>query len=471
MANKKKSNNNYSWHSQRFNQSIAQQTLQYTASINFDKRLALFDIEASIAHANMLFAKKIITKIDLDLIKGALIEIKDEIIEAKFNWRIEDEDVHMNIERRLIEKIGDSGRKLHTARSRNDQVATDVRLYLRYEIDEITIQLIQLHITIIRTAEKNINTIMPGYTHMQIAQPITFAHYLMAYFEMFYRDHQRLVDIRKRVNVLPLGAAALAGSSFNIDRKMIMKELNFSNLSENSLDAVSDRDFIIEFLSAIAITSMHISRLAEELILWMNPQFGYISLPDKFCTTSSIMPQKKNPDILELARAKTGRIYGNLLALLTIMKSQPLAYNSDNQEDKESLFDSIDTIKNTLSIITKIIKEVTPNKQKMLAALKFGHAGATDLADFLVTKGIAFRKAHGMVAQAVNFSEKIGKDLSNLTSQELKKAIPDLKKDLATAIEKIKIENVVNARNNIGGTSPNQVKHAIARAKKRIANK
>lgn len=459
------------WHSQRFSEGIDKITLEYTASVGFDRRLANCDITASIAHAQMLAKQKIINEKDLAQIEKGFSEIRKEVEAGEFLWSIKDEDVHMNLEKRLIEKIGEAGRRLHTARSRNDQVATDIRLYLREEIDNICQKIRKFQKVIINIAEKNTDTIMPGYTHLQVAQPISFAHHLMAYFEMFERDYQRMQDVRKRVNILPLGSAALAGTTFNIDRKMVMKKLKFSALSENSLDAVSDRDFAIEFLAGAGILMMHISRLSEELILWMNPLFNFVNIPDKYCTTSSIMPQKKNPDIPELARGKSARVYGNLISLLTLMKAQPLAYNKDNQEDKEPLFDSIDTVINTLSIFTDMLAGLKINNKKMRAALNFGHASATDLADFLVGRGLAFRTAHGIVAQAVSYAEKHGKDLSDLTKDELITLIPELSKSTDSAnsaVLKMKLETVLSARNHIGGTAPRQVKMAINRAKARI---
>ncbi|HNS57972.1 MAG TPA: argininosuccinate lyase, partial [Nitrosomonas europaea] len=389
----------------RFSEPVAQLVQRYTASIGFDYRLAEYDIQGSLAHARMLAATGIIQPADLAAIEQGLAQIREEISKGEFEWQLEQEDVHLNIERRLTALTGDAGKKLHTARSRNDQVATDIRLYLRTAIDEIIDLIHTLQYVLLDLAEQQAATIMPGFTHLQVAQPVSFGHHLLAYHEMLQRDGQRLQDCRKRVNQLPLGAAALAGTSYPVDRAMVAHELGFDDICHNSLDAVSDRDFAIEFCACAALIMMHLSRLSEELILWMNPAFGFIRLADRFCTGSSIMPQMKNPDVPELVRGKTGRINGHLVALLTLMKSQPLAYNKDNQEDKEPLFDTVDTLKDTLTIYADMLAGLHVNPEAMRQAALRGYATATDLADYLVKKGIPFRDAHEAVAQAVRFAE------------------------------------------------------------------
>jgi argininosuccinate lyase len=395
----------HSW-SGRFSEPVAELVKKYTASIDFDKRLAEFDIQGSLAHAQMLGAQGIITKKDVSTIEKGLKEILAEIQAGKFEWLLDLEDVHLNIEKRLTDKIGDAGKRLHTGRSRNDQVSTDVRLWLRATTDHVLAGIHKLQTSILDLAEVNTDTIMPGFTHLQVAQPVTFGHHLMAYFEMLKRDAERFADCRKRINKLPLGAAALAGTSYPINREMVAKTLGFDGVCENSLDAVSDRDFAIEFSAAASVLMMHLSRFSEELILWSSPRFAFIDIADRFCTGSSIMPQKKNPDVPELVRGKTGRVYGHLMGLLTLMKGQPLAYNKDNQEDKEPLFDTADTLLITLEIYADMLRGISVNKANMRQAALEGFATATDLADYLVKKGMAFRDAHEVVALAVKHGVK-----------------------------------------------------------------
>lgn len=455
---------NYTW-AGRFDEPMSELVKRYTASIAFDKRLWQQDIRASLAHAKMLCKQKIVTQEDLTAIENGMAQIKEEIETGRFHWSLDLEDVHFNIEKRLTELVGDSGKRLHTARSRNDQVATDMRLFVRDSIDSILLILKKFQTVLLNLAEREANTAMPGLTHLQIAQPISFGHHLMAYFEMFCRDVERLQNTRCRLNKLPLGAAALAGTTYPIDREMIAKELGFDGLCLNSLDAVSDRDFAIEFCADAALLMMHISRLSEELVLWMNPRFGFITLPDRFCTGSSIMPQKKNPDVPELARGKTGRVYGHLTALLTLMKSQPLAYNKDNQEDKEPLFDTIDTLSDTLLIFTEMLEGLKVKPQALLNALKEGFAMATDLADYLVKKGIPFRDAHAAVGRAVKMAEQKGVGLSDLSLKELQQFCPAVENDV---FECLKIENALNARAHIGATAPSCVLKAIQTARENL---
>lgn len=447
----------------RFNEPVSELVQRYTASVNFDKRLAEYDIQGSLAHAQMLASVGIISDADLVAIEQGLTTILQEIRDNTFDWKIELEDVHLNIEKRLTALIGDAGKKLHTARSRNDQVATDIRLYLRASIDEITSLIQAVQLALLNLAENHIDTIMPGFTHLQVAQPISLGHHLMAYHEMLARDRERLTDCRKRLNRLPLGAAALAGTSYPIDRMFVAKQLAFDRVCSNSLDAVSDRDFAIEFCACAALIMMHLSRLSEEIIIWMNPLFNFIQLADRFCTGSSIMPQKKNPDVPELVRGKTGRINGHLIALLTLMKSQPLAYNKDNQEDKEPLFDAIDTLTDTLRIYSEMIPGITVNHEAMRNAAMRGYATATDLADYLVKKGIPFRDAHEMVAQAVRFAESKSCDLSKLTLTELQQFTPLIEEDIFSVLT---LEGSIKSRNHIGGTAPDQVRQAIAQARR-----
>lgn len=446
----------------RFNEPVSELVQRYTASVNFDKRLAEYDIQGSLAHAQMLASVGIISDADLVAIEQGLTTILQEIRDNAFDWKIELEDVHLNIEKRLTALIGDAGKKLHTARSRNDQVATDIRLYLRASIDEITSLIQAVQLALLNLAENHVDTIMPGFTHLQVAQPISLGHHLMAYHEMLARDRERLTDCRKRLNRLPLGAAALAGTSYPIDRMFVAKQLAFDRVCSNSLDAVSDRDFAIEFCACAALIMMHLSRLSEEIIIWMNPLFNFIQLADRFCTGSSIMPQKKNPDVPELVRGKTGRVNGHLIALLTLMKSQPLAYNKDNQEDKEPLFDAIDTLTDTLRIYSEMIPGITVNHEAMRNAAMRGYATATDLADYLVKKGIPFRDAHEMVAQAVRFAENKSCDLSKLTLTELQQFTPLIEEDIFSVLT---LEGSIKSRNHVGGTAPDQVRQAIAQAR------
>jgi argininosuccinate lyase len=463
----KKTPQNKTW-SGRFAEPVTELVKRYTASVDFDKQLAQFDIQGSLAHARMLAGAKIISKKDLADIERGMKTILAEIQSGKFIWSLDLEDVHLNIEKRLTALVGDAGKRLHTGRSRNDQVATDIRLYLRFEIDKIINKINYLQISLLDLAETNCDTIMPGFTHLQVAQPVSFAHHLMAYYEMLKRDAARMADCRKRVNQLPLGAAALAGTSYPINRLAVAKELGFDGVCENSLDAVSDRDFAIEFTAAAALVMMHLSRLSEELILWMSPRFGFIDIADRFCTGSSIMPQKKNPDVAELARGKTARVYGHLMALLTLMKGQPLAYNKDNQEDKEPLFDTVRTLDMTLTIYADMLRGITVNKAAMADAVKAGFATATDLADYLVKLGLPFRDAHEVVAKAVRHAEKTGVDLADLPLAELQKFSKLLDKDVFKVLSP---EGSLASRDHIGGTAPKQVKAAIARARKKIRMK
>jgi argininosuccinate lyase len=449
----------------RFEEPVTDLVKRFTASVSFDRRLAEFDIDGSIAHARMLHAVGILTQEDLRAIETGLEQIREDIRRGAFEWSIDLEDVHLNIERRLTDLVGDAGKRLHTARSRNDQVATDIRLYLRAAIDQTLALIKGLQRRILDVAEKHTETIMPGFTHLQVAQPVSFAHHLLAYFEMLARDAQRFADCRKRVNRLPLGAAALAGTSFPIDRQMVAKALGFDGVCENSLDAVSDRDFAIEFCAASALLMTHLSRFCEELILWMSPRFGFIDLADRFCTGSSIMPQKKNPDVPELIRGKTGRVNGHLVALLTLMKGQPLAYNKDNQEDKEPLFDTVDTITASLAVFTEMLEGLEVNRDAMREAARQGYATATDLADYLVKKGVPFREAHEAVAQAVRYAETRGKDLSEIELENLKQFSPLIDADVFDALT---LEGSMAARSHIGGTAPTRVKQAIVKARKTL---
>ena len=451
----------------RFAEPVAELVKRYTASIGFDHKLAMFDIQGSLAHAQMLSACGIIAEQDLIDIQRGLAQIKTEILAGEFSWSLDFEDVHLNIEKRLTALVGDAGKRLHTGRSRNDQVATDVRLYLRDAIDELMKLIAALQSALLDLAEHHTLTIMPGFTHLQVAQPISFAHHLMAYFEMLKRDAERLRDTRRRVNRLPLGAAALAGTSYPIKREMVAELLGFEGVCENSLDAVSYRDFAIEFTAAGALIMTHLSRFSEELILWMNPRVGFIDIADRFCTGSSIMPQKKNPDVPELVRGKTGRVNGHLVALLTLMKGQPLAYNKDNQEDKEPLFDTVDTLTQTLRIYADMITGIQVKPEAMRNAALQGYATATDLADYLVKKGVPFRDAHEAVALAVRFAEQRGCDLSEIDLAELQKFSPLIAQDVYQVLS---LEGSLASRNHIGGTSPNQVTAAIGRGRMSLAN-
>jgi len=461
-SNKK---NRETW-SGRFEEPVSKLVQRYTASVGFDQRLAEYDIQGSSAHAQMLADSGIITAKDLAKIEKGLRQIQKEIHNGTFDWRLELEDVHLNIEKRLTTLIGDAGKRLHTARSRNDQIATDVRLYMRASIDDIIKLITTMQLSILDLAEENVNTVMPGLTHLQIAQPISFGHHLMAYFEMLKRDKERLSDCRKRVNILPLGAAALAGTSYPINRKMVAKKLGFDDICKNSLDAVSDRDFTIEFCACSTLIMTHLSRLSEELILWMSPLFGFIQLDDCFCTGSSIMPQKKNPDVPELVRGKTGRVNGNLIALLTLMKGQPLAYNKDNQEDKEPLFDTVDTLSETLRIYADMLKGVHVDVNAMRSAAMRGYSTATDLADYLTKKGVPFRDSHETVAKAVRTAEKKGCDLSEFTLSELQKFSQLIEEDIFSILT---LDGSMKSRNHTGGTAPSQVRKAIKSARKNLS--
>ena len=451
----------------RFNEPVSELVKRYTASVSFDQRLALFDIEGSLAHAQMLAQCQIIGEQDLAQIRTGLAQIVQQIEQGSFVWSLDLEDVHLNIERRLTDLIGDAGKRLHTARSRNDQVATDIRLWLRAAIDRQVALLADVRRALIDLADRHADTIMPGFTHLQVAQPITFGHHLLAYYEMFTRDAERLADCRKRVNRLPLGSAALAGTSYPIDRDLVCKLLKFDSICDNSLDAVSDRDFAIEYCAAASLVMIHLSRLAEELILWMSPRVGFIDLPDRFCTGSSIMPQKKNPDVPELARGKSGRVIGHLTAMLVLMKGQPLAYNKDNQEDKEPLFDTADTVADTLTIFAEMIAGIKVNADRMRTAAAEGFSTATDLADYLVKKGLAFRDAHEAVAQAVRYAADQEVDLAALPLPSLQQFSSLIGDDVFAVLT---LEGSVTSRNHAGGTAPTQVRAAIARARLALAN-
>jgi len=438
---------------------------QYTASIEFDKRLYRHDIAGSKAHARMLAHVGVLTDTEAQQIIKGLDDIQADIERGDFAWSVSLEDVHMNIEARLTDRIGAVGKKLHTGRSRNDQVATDIRLFLREEVDLLCDGLLSLQHVLLKLAEREADTIMPGFTHLQTAQPVTFGHHMMAWFEMIERDRQRFVDARKRINVLPLGAAALAGTSYPIDRAYTAEQLEFDAVAENSLDAVSDRDFAIEYCAHGALMMMHLSRFSEELVLWSSAQFDFVDLGDSFCTGSSIMPQKKNPDVPELVRGKSGRVYGNLISLLTIMKSQPLAYNKDNQEDKEPLFDSVDTLLASVRLYTDMLDGLEVKKDVMLEAAARGFSTATDLADYLVRNGVAFRDAHEIVGQSVRFCIDNNKDLPDCTLDELQQFSNAIKQDVYDVLT---LQGSVASRNHFGGTAPDQVRDAVARAKQRL---
>ena len=451
---------------------------RYTSSVFFDKRLWQADIAGSLAHAEMLAAQGIISSQDLHEINRGMGQIAQEIESGQFEWKLDLEDVHLNIEARLTQLVGDAGKRLHTGRSRNDQVATDVRLWLRDEIDHITALLRALQLALVEVAEHNVDVILPGFTHLQVAQPVSFAHHLLAYVEMFARDEARMHDVRKRVNLLPLGSAALAGTTYPLDRERVARHLRMDGVCQNSLDAVSDRDFAIEFTAAASLCMVHISRLSEELIIWMSQNFAFIKIADRFTTGSSIMPQKKNPDVPELARGKTGRVVGHLMGLITLMKGQPLAYNKDNQEDKEPLFDTVDTLKDTLRIFAEMVggqlnpatgvKEggITVNAQAMEDAAKKGYATATDLADYLVKKGLPFRDAHETVAHAVKAAQSHACDLSELPLAVLQGFHPAIEKDV---YECLSLRGSLGARNTLGGTAPVQVRAQLARQRARLA--
>ncbi len=438
---------------------------EFTASINFDQRLYHYDITGSIAHATMLAQVGVLTDDEREQIINGLSDIETDIESGNIQWSITLEDVHMNIEARLVERIGDVGKKLHTGRSRNDQIATDIRLYLRDEIDAVIDEQQRLMSGLLQLAKREADTIMPGFTHLQAAQPVTFGHHMLAWFEMLMRDRERLRDCRKRVNILPLGAAALAGTSYPIDRQLTAQLLGFDGVTENSLDSVSDRDFAIEFTAAASLCMMHMSRFSEELILWCSQQFDFIELPDAFCTGSSIMPQKKNPDVPELIRGKTGRIYGHLIGLLTLMKGQPLAYNKDNQEDKEPLFDTLDNLKGSLRAYADMVPAIQVKRKNMKAAARAGFTTATDLADYLVRQGLPFRDAHEVVGLSVRHALDKGCDLADLSFKELSSFSALIKEDV---FEVLTLEGSVAARDHFGGTAPAQVLEAVKRAEKRL---
>ncbi|HJW11064.1 MAG TPA: argininosuccinate lyase [Albitalea sp.] len=449
-----------------FSEPMSELVKRYTASVSFDQRLWRADIAGSLAHAEMLAAQGIISAEDHAAIQRGMVQVADEIESGRFEWKLDLEDVHLNIEARLTQIVGDAGKRLHTGRSRNDQVATDIRLWLRDEIDALSPLLTQMQRALLDVAEPNVDTILPGFTHMQVAQPVSFAHHLLAYVEMFARDAERLADVRRRVNRLPLGAAALAGTSYPLDRERVAKTLGFEGVCQNSLDAVSDRDFAIEFSAFASITMMHVSRLAEEIVLWMSQNFGFINLADRYCTGSSIMPQKRNPDVAELARGKSGRVVGHLMGLLTLMKGQPLTYNKDNQEDKEPLFDSVDTLRDTLRIMAEMVAGISVKAEAMERAALKGYATATDLADYLAKKGVPFRDAHEVVAHAVKLAIAQGVDLSELplaTLQGFHAAIGD---DVYAVLT---LRGSLNARNVLGGTAPAQVRAQLARHRARLA--
>ena len=449
-----------------FSEPMSELVKRYTASVFFDKRLWKADIQGSLAHADMLCAQGLISADDLAAIQKGMAQITSEIESGAFEWKLDLEDVHLNIEARLTQLVGDAGKRLHTGRSRNDQVATDVRLWLRGEVDEIGVLLTELQKALVDVAEQNADVILPGFTHLQVAQPVAFGHHLLAYVEMFARDAERMVDLRRRINRLPLGSAALAGTSYPLDRERVARTLGFEGVSQNSLDAVSDRDFAIEFTSAASLVMVHVSRLSEELILWMSQSFGFIDLADRFCTGSSIMPQKKNPDVPELARGKTGRVVGHLMGLITLMKGQPLAYNKDNQEDKEPLFDTVDTLKDTLRIFAEMAAGITVKPEAMERAAKKGYATATDLADYLVKKGLPFRDAHEVVAHAVKDAIAAGVDLSELSLAQLQAYNPAIEQDV---FQVLSLRGSLNARNLLGGTAPTQVRAQVARHRTRLA--
>jgi argininosuccinate lyase len=462
MANSPATGEPAGW-SGRFAEPVSERVKRYTASVDFDRRLAGADIAGSLAHARMLAEVGVLSRADLAAIEGGLATIRGEIERGEFAWSRDLEDVHFNIERRLTALIGDAGKRLHTARSRNDQVATDLRLWLRESIDGLSALLAGLRLALIDLAERHADTIMPGFTHLQVAQPVTFGHHLLAYEAMLGRDAERLADCRRRVNRLPLGSAALAGTSYPIDRDRVARELGFEGICGNSLDAVSDRDFAIEFAAAASLLMVHISRFAEELILWMSPRYGFVALADRFCTGSSIMPQKKNPDVPELARGKTARVVGHLTGLLVLMKGQPLAYNKDNQEDKEPLFDTVDTLADTLEIFRDLVATgISVDAARMREAAREGFATATDLADYLVKKGLPFRDAHEAVARAVRHAESRGCDLADLPLAELAGFSPLIDADVFAVLT---LEGSVASRDHPGGTAPARVRAAAAAAR------
>ena len=465
MSHDPLANKQQAW-SALFSEPMSELVQRYTASVGFDQRLWRADIEGSLAHAEMLAAQGVVSADDLVDIRRGMAAITSEIESGQFPWKLELEDVHLNIEARLTALVGDAGKRLHTGRSRNDQVATDVRLWLRGEIDRLAALLAEMQRSLVALAAVHTETVMPGYTHMQVAQPVSFAHHLLAYVEMFSRDAERLADVRRRTNRLPLGAAALAGTSYPLDRERVAKTLGFDGVCQNSLDAVSDRDFALEFSAAASICMVHVSRLAEEIVLWMSQNFGFIDLADRYCTGSSIMPQKRNPDVAELARGKSGRVVGHLMALLTLMKGQPLTYNKDNQEDKEPLFDTVDTLHDTLRIMAEMVGGITVKADAMERAALRGYATATDLADYLVKKGLPFRDAHETVAHAVKIAIGRGVDLSELPLAELQALNDTITADVA---EVLTLRGSLNARNVAGGTAPAQVLLQIERHRARLA--
>jgi argininosuccinate lyase len=449
----------------RFSEATDAFVERFTASVTFDKRLYHHDINGSIAHATMLGKVGILSASEVDAIVNGLEAIREDIVAGRFEWSVQLEDVHMNIESELTRRIGIAGKKLHTGRSRNDQVATDIRLYVRDEIDSLVGTLARLQLALLDLAEREADTIMPGFTHLQTAQPITFGHHMMAWFEMLERDYGRLRDCRARLNQSPLGAAALAGTSYPIDREYTARLLGFTAATRNSLDSVSDRDFAIELAAAGSLIMTHLSRFSEELVLWTSSQFDFVDLPDRFCTGSSIMPQKKNPDVPELVRGKTGRVNGHLVALLTLMKSQPLAYNKDNQEDKEPLFGLIDTLRDCLQAYADMVPAIRPKKDSLYNAALKGYATATDLADYLVRKGIAFRDAHEIVGKSVAYGIAQKKDLSAMSLQELQQFSSAIEEDVFAVLT---LEGSVRARNHVGGTAPEQVRAAVARRREEL---
>ncbi|MBN8503490.1 MAG: argininosuccinate lyase [Burkholderiales bacterium] len=449
-----------------FAEPMSELVQRYTASVGFDQRLWAADIEGSLAHAEMLHAQQLISASDWADIQRGMAQIRADIEAGRFEWKLELEDVHLNIEARLTELVGMAGKRLHTGRSRNDQVALDVRLWLRGEIDGLLALLAQLQVVLVDKAEEYADTVMPGFTHLQVAQPVTLGHHLLAYVEMFARDTERLADTRRRVNRLPLGAAALAGTPYPLDRERVARTLGMEGVCQNSLDAVSDRDFAIEFSAAASLAMVHISRLSEELVLWMSQNFGFIRLPDRFCTGSSIMPQKKNPDVPELARGKTGRVVGHLMGLITLIKGQPLAYNKDNQEDKEPLFDTVDTLRDTLRIFVEMLAGLEARPDNLRAAALRGHATATDLADYLVRKGAAFRDAHETVAHAVRLASESGRELAALSLAELQAIDARIADDVFGPLS---LEGSLASRRVVGGTAPEQVLAQVARHRVRLA--
>ncbi|NLD13821.1 MAG: argininosuccinate lyase [Gammaproteobacteria bacterium] len=466
-ANQKTEQTNQSWGG-RFSEPVDAFVARFTASVDFDQRLYRHDIMGSLAHAKMLTQVGVLNADELKAIEEGLSAIQQEIEAGQFEWRTDLEDVHMNIEARLTERIGITGKKLHTGRSRNDQVATDIRLWLRDEIDVILAELTRLQQGLLELAEREADTIMPGFTHLQTAQPVTFGHHLLAWFEMLSRDYERLVDCRKRTNRMPLGSAALAGTTYPIDRTVTCELLGFEAISGNSLDGVSDRDFAIEFCAAASLAMMHLSRFSEELVMWASAQFNFINLPDRFCTGSSIMPQKKNPDVPELIRGKSGRVFGALTGLLTLMKGQPLAYNKDNQEDKEPLFDAADTLRDSLRAFADMVPAIEPKREFMREAARRGFSTATDLADYLVRQGLPFRDCHEIVGLAVRYGVEQNKDLAEMSLDELRRFSDKIHDDV---FEVLTLEGSVNARNHIGGTAPDQVRAAVKRGRELLAGR